>query len=86
MRAAYPTPAALPGVPEEEAETSYVDKTRGLRLLLVSTWFGWSAKLTSSTARTCVGVFLGPVLLAVAHTIFQDGNLPETEVRWSAPA
>ena len=35
MRAAYPTPAALPGVPEEEAETSYVEKTRGLRLLLV---------------------------------------------------
>jgi predicted PurR-regulated permease PerM len=33
-----------------------------------------------------VGVFLGPVLLVVAHTMFQDWNLPETEVRWSAPA
>jgi predicted PurR-regulated permease PerM len=32
------------------------------------------------------GVFLGPVLLAVARTILQDWNFPETEVRWSAPA
>jgi hypothetical protein len=31
-----------------------------------------------------VGVFLGPVLLAVAHRMFKDWNLPETEVRWSA--
>ena len=35
MRAAHPTPAAEPGVPEEEAETSYVEKARGLGLLLV---------------------------------------------------
>jgi hypothetical protein len=35
MRAAHPTPAAEPGVPEEGAGTSEVEKARGLGLLLV---------------------------------------------------
>jgi predicted PurR-regulated permease PerM len=56
--------------------------SRGAKLPTVLIFLG---VLGGVIAFGIVGVFLGPVLLAVAHTMFQDWNLPETEDRGIAP-
>jgi predicted PurR-regulated permease PerM len=51
--------------------------SRGVRLPMVLIFLG---VLGGLLAFGIVGVFLGPVLLAVAHTLFQDwGRASETE-------
>ncbi len=50
--------------------------SRGAKLPTVLIFFG---VLGGVVAFGIVGVFLGPVLLAVAYTLFQDWNLPESK-------
>ena len=51
--------------------------SRGAKLPTVLIFFG---VLGGVVAFGVVGVFLGPVLLAVAHTMFQDWNVPENAI------
>jgi predicted PurR-regulated permease PerM len=51
--------------------------SRGAKLPTVLIFFG---VLGGVVAFGIVGVFLGPVLLAVAHTMFQDWNVPENAI------